>query len=287
MSKRFTVFFIVCLMVVLSGTAVFAAEPSEGGATVSSLLMTPDKAAAMDKADMKDMCNDQTMVMMDKKSMDKMMVMMTVDQFNLMMDNMSKDDMFKDQMTAMGTQDQWLMLSKDQKNAALDKLMLSMNQEQLDTMTDLMMMIMTKDQMMSMMSDNTNAMLTTSNALEPLQNDMMRMSQGQSLMLRDKLSMDRMMKVMTIDQITTLRDSMMMDNTLKDQMLAMATKQQWQAMNKDLIIVTIDQIMMTMTKDQMSQLTEKMMVTMTKDQMTTLMMDNTNTIQKPTTVVGY
>jgi hypothetical protein len=283
MLKKFMVFFIACLMLVLSGTAVFAAAQSEGGATLSNMLITKDQAATMTKEDMKIMCKAQTTAMIDKKSMDKMMVMMTVDQFNLMMDNLFTEDMFKDQMIALGTKDQWMMLSKDQKNAALDKMMLNMTPEQMGTMKNEMMLIMTKEQMVSIMEDHTNAMLITGSALEPLKEDMMMVSQGQSMILRDKLFMDKMMTVMTNDQMSTMVDSM--KNDMKDQMMTMGTKEQWAVMDKDQIMVTIDKMMMTMTQDQMSKMTEKMMVIMTKDQMTTIMMANTNTMQKVTLIV--
>jgi hypothetical protein len=275
-------------MLVFSGMVAFAAEASEDGTTVSSLLITQDKAAAMSKTDMKDLCNDQTIVIMDKKSMDKMMVMMTVDQFNLMMDNLRMDTVFQDQLLTMGTEDQWLMLSKDQKNIAIDQLMLTMTQDQMDKMTDIMMRILTKEQLISMITDNTNIMLTNGNALEPLQEDMVKMSKGQSMMLRDKVSMDKMMKMMTTDQIFTLRDSMINDSQFQDQMMAMGTQEQWQTITKDQLMMAIDQMMMmTMNKDQMNRLTEKMMAIMTKEQLAAIMLDNTNTIQKPTVIVGY
>lgn len=277
------VFFIVCLMLVFSGTAVFADAQSESGVTLSNMLITKDQAATMTKEDMKNLCNAQTTAMIDKKSMDKMMVMMTVDQFNLMMDNLFKEDMFKDQMVALGTEEQWMMLSKDQKNAAIDKMMLTMTPEQMGTMKNEMMLIMTKEQMVSIMEDHTNAMLITGSALEPLKEDMMMVSKGQSMILRDKLSMDKMMTVMTNDQMITMVDSM--KNDMKDQMMAMGTNEQWMAMDKGQAMVTIDKMMMTMTKDQMSNMTEKMMVVMTKDQMTTIMMANTNTMQKATIIV--
>jgi hypothetical protein len=281
MLKRFTKFFIVSLILVFSGSSVLAAAQSEDAAKVSNMLLTEDKAAVMSKSDLKNMCNDQTLAMMDKKSMDKMMVMMTVDQFNMMMDNMFNDNMFKDQMMTRGTKEQWMMLSKDQMNFEIDKMMLNMTQDQMDKLTDKMMMIMTKQQFESMMTDNMNDMLTTSNALEPSQEDMMKMSKEQSMMLRYKLSMDEMMAVMTDDQFGILIYSMTMGNISKDQMLAMETK------NRDRMIVQIDQMMMTMTKDQLSKVTEKMMMTLSKDQMRTMMMNNNKIIQKATTVVGY
>ncbi len=288
MLKRFTVFSMVCLMLVFSGMVAFAAEPDASETTVSSLLVTPDKVADMPKSDMKDMYNDQTDVIMEKKSMDKMMVMMTVGQFDMMMDDLRMDSMFQDQMLTKGTEDQWLMMSKDQKNIAIDQMMLTMTQDQMDKMTDTMMLVLTKEQLMSMMTDNTNTMLTNGNALEPLQADMVKMSQGQSMMLQDKVSMDKMMKMMTTDQMFTLRDSMITDSLFQDQMLALGTQKQWQTITKDQMMLAIDQMMMmTMNKDQMSALTEKMMEIMTKEQLATMMLDNTTTIQKPTVIVGY
>lgn len=124
-------------------------------------------------------------------------------------------------------------------------------------------MMMTKEQMTALTPDEMTAMC-----------------KSQMSVIMNKRAMGKMMSMMTADQIKTMTDTMLNDKISTDKMLSMGTKEQWLAMNKEQVNMTMDKMLMTMTPDQISTMMDKTMSMLTKEQMTTMMTDNNSSMMK-------
>ncbi len=116
-------------------------------------------------------------------------------------------------------------------------------------MTMNQMMTMSKDSMMMMSNDQLMTML----------ND-------QRVIKSDKRFMDRMMKMMSSDQIAAC----MSDSSMSG----------WRTMSKDQWIASMNNMIMDMTKDQVKMMKNKMMMVMTKDQMMSMMAMKSDDLRK-------
>jgi len=124
-------------------------------------------------------------------------------------------------------------------------------------------MLMTKAQMMGLTQDEMTVMCKN------------QMSMGMY-----KGTMDKMMTLMTPEQIKLMTDAMITDPMSQDKMTAVGTNEQWTAMNKEKTIAAMDKMMITMTTDQLSSMTDKTLAMMTKDQMATMMVNNNSSMMK-------
>ena len=146
MRKRF-IATIVCLMIVASVGTVFAASGVTGNAkTISDIIKNQQVPGNIDE--MKRTFKDQIILMTYIRAMDKMMLYMSKDQMDVMTRRF-QIHLHTPQMP---------METKDEMIISVDQMMLYMTHDQLESMLDITIPMMTKDQMKSLITDNSNAM---------------------------------------------------------------------------------------------------------------------------------
>lgn len=167
MLKRF-VATLVCLMLVAIMGTVFAAPGVTGFAkTMADISRGQQVPANIDE--MKIAFKDQMILMTYIRAIDKMMVVMTMDQMKLMTRNFLVQQythMFIDPREE----------TKENMMMYIDRMMMSLTLEQLSSMMNQTISMMTKDQMSLMVKDNTNAMMKSDlsrfNILQPAETGM-------------------------------------------------------------------------------------------------------------------
>lgn len=141
----------VCLIMAASMSTVFAGP---------DMLMTKDQMMDLTPSEMTVMYKSQMSMGMYIGTMDKMMTAMTPEQIKLMTEAMMTDPMSQEKMTAVGTKEQWTAMDKEKTITAIDNMMKTMTADQLSSMTDKTMVMMTKEQMVTMMMNNNSSMNT-------------------------------------------------------------------------------------------------------------------------------
>ena len=150
MLKRF-VATLACLMIAASMGTAFAAPGVTGFAkTMSDISRGQQVPANIDE--MKIAFKDQMILMTYIRAIDKMMMVMTMDQMKLTTRNFliqQYTHMFMDPKEE----------TKENMMMYVDKMMMSLTLEQLSSMMNQILSMMTKDQMNLLVKDNTNTMM--------------------------------------------------------------------------------------------------------------------------------
>ena len=142
MLKRFTVI-LVCLMVVtIMGTVFAAPTMSESKKTMNDLIKGEQMIS--NEKDAITAIKDQMVLMMYIRAIDKMMTVMTPDQMKT-----TAQSFLKTQTT---------LETKEQLMTSIHKMMLDMNQDQLSSMLDKEVPVMSLNAQRNMLKDNNNEM---------------------------------------------------------------------------------------------------------------------------------
>jgi len=142
--KRFA---LLCLIITVSMGTVQASSGVMGLAkTMSDISKGQQVPSNID--DMKITFRDQMILMAYMRPIDKMMMVMSIDQMKALTRNY-----LVHQYTPQISLD-----TKEQMIIAIDKMMLDMTQDQLSSMVDTTISMMAKDQMLLMIKDNNRAM---------------------------------------------------------------------------------------------------------------------------------
>ena len=142
MLKRFTVI-LVCLMVVTTMGTVFAAPTMSDSKKTMNDLIKGEQMISNEK-DAITAIKDQMVLMMYIRAIDKMMTVMTPDQMKT-----TAQSFLKTQTT---------LETKEQLMTSIHKMMLDMNQDQLSSMLDKEVPVMSLNAQRNMLKDNNNEM---------------------------------------------------------------------------------------------------------------------------------
>ena len=145
MTKRFIVAFL-CLMIMANISTVLASSGLAGLAKTMSEI-SKDQQTPTNIEEMKITFRDQMILMAYLRPIDKMMMLMSLDQMKMLTRN----------YLVQQYSPQTFLETKEQMIPAIDKMVLDMNQDQLSIMVDNMISMMTKDQLLFMIKDNNSA----------------------------------------------------------------------------------------------------------------------------------